>query len=922
MENTHTLRPGVILEERYRIERVIGEGGFGITYEAVNQKINMTVAIKEFYCRDYTYRNVDESCEIQVTAVREEHFEHAKRRFLQEAKILSGLNDENAIVKILDYFEANGTAYIVMNYLYGTPLDKYLKKIGVMPWREVLEKFRPLIETLERVHNRGVLHRDISPGNIMVLENGSLCLLDFGSAKERFIEEGENTTAIFSKQGYTPIEQYAQNGKLGAWTDIYALAAVLYECLTGICPPDSVQRAVYDEYETLRERKVEAPPEMDILLKKGLAVRAEQRYSNMEELLNAVNALLVEKKSRKVKRICLTAVLVVLLCTFTGVWFVHTYKEQIYFNFEETEAFRLVRDDKTTIADFDRDFERIEERIKILAGSEPYIWEKKTDEFYGVLPLSCFGEENPKKVIRDLLARPCKWTICDVSLDSEYIDHIDFKDGDKREMEISLSEETPENIREDLRELCKDRATLSVDYGFTDHLSLDGQMNTPLNFTWDLQEQWKDIKMRELFVHNISGDMLSVSLEVYTQIQATWETESSGTVFGKRQCASEDLDDDTVTLEYWCSYSDERTEGEIADFLRGIKERLDLLDIPYAAGRERNDSRHIILCVNQQDYNRDLFWLLFRAQYDIRIEDGWGKEIVSHLSVPVIELGKNETENSCLIMNLSKEDVTDMEDVVKSIENMEQKEIESYYLVVNGIRVLKGSRSDDSSRTEQMKRGQFTFSSMCMENEEPGGENEVIVTLLNSIIECQYNMVAGRELYAYQFSDSENIVAKEAKKENKKYHFSAKEEERIVENIKALSKQYDVKSYTDYEEGEKRLRVMLSNQIYSESLLDKEIAVRQIYDIMKECNLENDSPWNHITIAIGSRYNDGSYAARLILTRGWFDEDIEKPYSISVVAYEKEEGKWMKDIYDIMSSDSRFKGYGMDFTDYSDYFIY
>lgn len=125
-ETVHTLQAGTKLEHRYRIERVIGEGGFGITYEAVNEKIEMTVAIKEFYCRDYTNRNVEESNNIRITAATEENFEKAKKRFLQEAKILSGFNNENAIVKILDYFEENGTAYIVMDYLYGTPLDKYI----------------------------------------------------------------------------------------------------------------------------------------------------------------------------------------------------------------------------------------------------------------------------------------------------------------------------------------------------------------------------------------------------------------------------------------------------------------------------------------------------------------------------------------------------------------------------------------------------------------------------------------------------------------------------------------------------------------------------------------------------------------------------------------------------------------------------
>ena len=171
----YILKPDTLLQGRYRIENVIGEGGFGITYAAVNEKIDMTVAIKELYCREYVQRDVTESNEIHITyASQKEIFEQAKKRFLQEARTLSGFSNENGIVKILDYFEENGTAYIVMDYLRGNTLDKYLEKNGPMDWKDMLEKIKPLVATLERVHNRGIVHRDISASNIIVLENDSL----------------------------------------------------------------------------------------------------------------------------------------------------------------------------------------------------------------------------------------------------------------------------------------------------------------------------------------------------------------------------------------------------------------------------------------------------------------------------------------------------------------------------------------------------------------------------------------------------------------------------------------------------------------------------------------------------------------------------------------------------------------------------
>ncbi len=143
-----------------------------------------------------------------------------------------------------------------------------------------------------------------------------------------------------------------------------------------------------------------------------------------------------------------------------------------------------------------------------------------------------------------------------------------------------------------------------------------------------------------------------------------------------------------------------------------------------------------------------------------------------------------------------------------------------------------------------------------------------------------------------------------------------------MEKIKALSPDYDVKTVTDYETGGKELKVMLSEQIYSESLLDKEIAISQIYRIMKECRLEEEALWNEITIGIKSRYEEGNFAARLHFYRGAFVKKRKRAYMISFLTYEKEEAKWMKEICTKMKADSRFQGYDMEFKDYSDYFLY
>lgn len=702
------------------------------------------------------------------------------------------------------------------------------------------------------------------------------------------------------------------------------MTAVCYECLTGDHPPDSLQRMIYDEYETLQEKHQKVPPKLESLLKKGLAVWPEERYESMGDLLYAMNGLVEEKTQKKGKWIGLCVLFVILLCGGDVILTYQHYKEKIFFDFEETESFCFVKGKDTYMDDFNSDFYRIEERIKILAGDKPYIWEKENDEFHGTLPLSCFGSEDPREIIRDLLARPCDWTICGVEIDPKYIESIGFIDSEKKELEILLSEELPDKKQKDLKELAHDEATLSVDHGYNNYLALKGKRKSSLSYTWDLSEKWKENKIRELFAYNISQDALKLTLDVYTQIQAEWETKASGMVLGKKQCSPEDLSEETVTLEYWQPYEDDRTEGEVEDFVRGLKKRLDLLEIPYVIGRERNHSQRIVLRVNQQDYNEDLFWLLLRINDDLRIQDTWGAEGVSSYYIPKINPGQDPLKKEKLMINIPKEEKEAIREARKWVEGMEKRGTESFYLMANGLRILKEDLNGAGISADQMKQGRFTFSSLCMKNKELGGENEKVIKLLNEIISSKYNLSIGRDLFAYQFSDAETLVASGPKKSNKKYRFSFLGEKEIMEKIQSFSDQYEVVAFTDYQNGERNLRIMLSSQIYSESILDSDIAFDQICKIIDACKLEQKAIWNQIVIGVMSRYKEDKYAARLILNRvfGGFLGGRKKPYSISFVAYQEEEGKWLKKIYKKIKAESRYKGFKFDYENYSDYIIY
>ena len=279
----YLLYKGVILKNRYEIQGLIGEGGFGITYIGLDRTLNMRVAIKEFYPQGAVIRNNSISNNITVSGIdKKEFFYKGKEQFLREARILAQFNDQEGIVDVIDFFEENNTAYIIMKYLEGITLKEYIKQNGVMSIQDILELLVPVMETLDVVHQNGVIHRDISPDNIMIQVNGRVKLMDFGAARA-YTEFGGKSLSIVLKPGYAPPEQYQTHGIQGPWTDIYALAATIYSCITGHRPPDAVERVMEDSIKTPSELGIRIPLKMERAIMKGMNVKTRDRYQNLRE---------------------------------------------------------------------------------------------------------------------------------------------------------------------------------------------------------------------------------------------------------------------------------------------------------------------------------------------------------------------------------------------------------------------------------------------------------------------------------------------------------------------------------------------------------------------------------------------------------------------------------------------------------------
>lgn len=279
---------GTCLNERYFLGKVLGEGGFGITYVAWDIVLMVPVAVKEYFPSGIVTREKEgpQTGTLQIYEGKSElEFEKGKEDFLKEARSLSRFMKLPSIVSVRDFFQENHTAYIVMEYVEGTRVRNYIRANGKMQGDEVLALMEPVIHSLCDIHKTGLIHRDISIDNLMFDDNGQLKLIDFGAARN--VELPENTITVSIKRGFSPEEQYRVKGEQGPWTDLYSLCGTMYFMLTGKIPEESVERVYADHLVTLQQMEdISLPLPQKKAIDKGMAVLAKDRYQNLEEFYN------------------------------------------------------------------------------------------------------------------------------------------------------------------------------------------------------------------------------------------------------------------------------------------------------------------------------------------------------------------------------------------------------------------------------------------------------------------------------------------------------------------------------------------------------------------------------------------------------------------------------------------------------------
>lgn len=270
---------GAVLKGRYKVEKVLGAGGFGITYLVLEIDSGTKRVIKELFPQNAVSRRPG-AYRVELKVGGENYYYHAYRNFVNEADILAGLRGCRGVVPVYERFDQNQTAYYVMKYLPGKDLKSIITAQGKMQWRSVRPIFSDIFAALDVIHQKNLMHRDVSPDNIVTDSQGRGWLIDFGSA--RYFGGQQNFTA-FLKESFAPVEQYLTSGQQGPWTDIYSVSVSLYYALSGKLPPKAPERIIQDQAVPIGRLCPELPTPVAAAIQKGMEPEISHRYQSIRE---------------------------------------------------------------------------------------------------------------------------------------------------------------------------------------------------------------------------------------------------------------------------------------------------------------------------------------------------------------------------------------------------------------------------------------------------------------------------------------------------------------------------------------------------------------------------------------------------------------------------------------------------------------
>ncbi len=745
--DSYQLKPGTVLDERYRIEKTIGEGGFGITYLGVSLHQGGKVAIKEFFWKSYMSR--DQFGTSQVFLSREEDrkdYEHQMKRFLREARIIREFAGEPGIVQVRDCFEENKTAYIVMEFLEGQTLKQYLSEGKTMEPERAFRLLLPLMETLKKVHGYGMIHRDISPDNIMVNESGTLTLIDFGAARD-YWKLDEETRSVILKGGYAACEQYDRHGRLGPWTDIYGLCAVLYFCITGHAPDDAFQRMLHDEQKSPKELGIRMDSGLEKVLMKGLSVEQTSRYQSMEDFIRAVREIVREKDPRELRKKWIRRGGILLACLLAvlgmGYWYYQRHLEQFKFRGQDTVHLAFSRPEDITDEGYQQMFDTLEERMDILAGENNYIIEEKEEKIRAVIPLnpcvrilehevSSYRGTEFSELLTYFLASEGRLYLDEFWLTSENVKEVAVKKGRvegftpddmSTEEYYYLELKLTDSLARQLENTDAKRESPGVRLYLDQSRTGDGYAGAvnQASTIYDTEDYGtffivltiQDPAFYELLVYDINHRPYEENFSGYYLPPAIWEETKTSVIAGEYQKDADEITDPAVYLEYGLSlYTDkELPSGQWYNTVSDFKTLLDTLEIPYAFGISKVREHDIVIKVPEEYFYPELMDMLTDKYVYVQDPDETVYEMIGDYN----EKFQEKEHPYEWVLNYTND--YDMERIEQKTAEALQKKSHRLYLTIGDYIAA------EAPLTESVKDGTFRFSDIKLDTSRIPAEN-------------------------------------------------------------------------------------------------------------------------------------------------------------------------------------------------------
>lgn len=752
------LNAGTILNNKYKIVRVLGHGGFGTTYEAIQDTIGLRVCIKE----------------LSSSGVR-------------EGQILSSVKSEN-IVRVLDYFEENAQSYLVMEYLDGITLGTYIEKYGSISPVRLFSSVKQLLSALSELHRLGLIHRDIAPDNIMVIPldlpneaaDLKLKLFDFGTARNL----GLSNYTCTLKDGYTPIEQMASGEEQGPYTDIYSLCATMYFCLTKIRPEGAYGRLLDDDLKRPSALGITVNNELENILMKGLALQSSDRYQSADDMLSAIEAVLPanptqkqphpKKKTNRKKSIAALCSILAAVLVF-AVLFLKLNNSSVTYNPETMYKVTLTPTDEFTVAGYNESIKILEERLKlfsvnsgtysltenegiitVLLNKEDFPKNEATGESYKTTDIEM--DSIPEYVLRAYLTRAAslilKATECDETLNL----------SQTKDFSAVLTDKIPDDTQNSTITSNEDSALGTyIDISFSeDFLNENREIIDSWNNSYSLRQDIDcsppvisfttipkadgsgfylltddDISLINILVYNLTHEPLEHSFDISIEEQVSWQ--SNKDEFGEYQVTADAFSDDSDTASYYIYGS--MSDGELLDNYQVIRNRLDSLKCSYSIG-EMDSLSAVTSGCDAPIYN---FIAIKSDDEELKYLDIANLALCSNKFLLCSEDG---LYSESYITNCHKDNNSITVYDYGFSENLTDKNAKIYLIYTSGYNqtiLMQGSWGEND---------QFTFTSFS-NGENVQKDNSLVLDLIAACIENQ----PPAELSAYDLDSSDQITS-------------------------------------------------------------------------------------------------------------------------------------------------------------------